>query len=256
MFGIRHVLFMTYQQSRECSYLDEAINLHSGFLSDDALVADESPLERRGMLAIMGSYLRARYLAKGRSNDLTDAISWMQQALDLSTPGEPFRTLFLSKEFIPCLAEQCTARESLDGLDRPVHYTREVLGQLPTDDASRMPFIVAVIECMDKYLAQGIGVPPMKHIVDLIHLLREEVRNTSLGLAHRATLLGRLGYFLRCLGGAESRLPDLEESVQVGRQSLQVCPDDDDNLRVYQLRLAGSLSCLYRHTEYLPTLDQ
>jgi tetratricopeptide (TPR) repeat protein len=246
--GLGWLLYNHYQQIRDITLLDEAIELEREAL---ALQPPGHP-DRALSCGSLAVSLNTRYKQCGDLGLLDEAIQLEREALALRPPGHPKRA-DTCVNLAVSLRARCKECGDLSLLDEAIQLEREALDLEPPGHPNRALSCASLAVTLRTRYEQG---GDLGLLDEAIQLQREALALRPPGHPDRALICANLADSLRMRYKQCGDLSLLDEAIQLEREALALLPPGHPNRAAICANLGSSLHARYQQCGDISLLDE
>ncbi|KAG6331333.1 hypothetical protein ID866_7754 [Astraeus odoratus] len=226
----------------------------------------------------LGICMQCRYQSQGALGDLEEAISHIQQALELHPIGHHYRSSSLMHLGI-CIQSRYGSQGAWGDLEEAISLHKQALGLYPNGHPNRSTSLDNLANCMQcKYESHK----ALNDLEEAISLHQQALELYPVGHPDRSSSLMNLAICMRfkyesCktwedlekaislhqqalelhVSGHPHRVwDDLEEAISLHRQALELCPVGHPDRSTSLSNLANSILCRYKSQGALRDLEE
>jgi CHAT domain-containing protein len=203
-------------------------------------------------LADLGNALQARFGRTGSIDDLNQAITAGQQAVDITPPDHPNLPGLLSN-FGIALRARFERTGSLDDLNQAITTGQQAVDTTPPDHPDR-PMLLSNLGTALQ--ARFVRIGSLDDLNQAIAVGQRAVYTTPPDHPNLPMLLSNLGTALQARFGRTGLLDDLNQAISVGQQAVEATPPGHPNLPGRLSNLGGALQTRFGRTGSLDDLNQ
>ncbi|KAG6331876.1 hypothetical protein ID866_7213 [Astraeus odoratus] len=193
-----------------------------------------------------------RYSAQGALEDLEEAISLYQQALDLCPVGHINRSLSLFN-LACCIHSRHRAQGALVDLEHAFSLNQQLLELHPVGHPKRGSVIISLATCMvSRYESQG----AIEDLEEAISLRQQALELHPVGHPNRSSCLSDLAACIQCRYKLQGVGGDLENAISLHQKALKLSPIGDPNRSVSLTSLGNCMESRYESQGTLEDLEE
>jgi tetratricopeptide (TPR) repeat protein len=214
------IMLRLYDGYRTSAYLDEAFNLQRrGLKLESASNSSEDHLYLRSLAA----YTLMRYVDLGDPQDVDDAMSLLEQALELCPPMHINRMLIV-QTILNVVERRYHLSGRLENLNEAIDLGRKTIAapNLPHGDR-RLGFLNALANLL--FTRYETGMSTDRDLEESINLRREVLKCVLPSSMFRWVYAANLADNLRLQFTQKGELHDLEESIELCRHAIDLLPE-------------------------------
>ncbi|TVY74909.1 putative 30S ribosomal protein S17-like protein [Fusarium oxysporum f. sp. cubense] len=220
----------------------------------EAFAADNG-IDTEGILDLLSELAidaYERYMQTGRRDDISEAIDWAKQGIDLANDSNPLLTGWLNNLGV-FLGRRYERTGEMKDLEEAIETARQAVELTPGDHpglAGRLNNLGSKLESCYEWTGE------MKDLEEAIETARGAVESTPVDHPDLAGRLSNLGIKLSRRCERTGEMDDLEDAIKTARQAIESTPDDHPGLAAMLNNLGIKLDQRYERTGELKSLEE
>jgi CHAT domain-containing protein len=240
-----------YQRTGQVELLDQAIMIWEHILASTSFQQASQDFQLAAMTETGGVLLR-RYWARGEVKDLSQAIDFTQQAVDLADDDHPNKAAMLNN-LATMLTDRYKRCGKLADLKVAIQSAQQAVDLTPNGSLDQAVYLSNLGRSLvERYKDSN----NLQDLEDAISAAQQAVDLTPDGSPNQVLYLNNLGAMLADRYKRSDELADLEEAISAAQQAVDLTPDESPDKAFYLGNLGNRLSDLYDRSGQLADLEE
>ncbi|KAJ9419719.1 CHAT domain-containing protein [Fusarium oxysporum] len=193
-----------------------------------------------------------RYIQTGGKDDISEAIDWAKQGIDLENGSNSLLRQWLNNLGV-FLETRYERTGEMNDLEEAIQIAQQAVKSTPGDH----PDLAAMLNNLgNKLESRYEQTGEMRDLEEAIQIAQQAVKSTPGDHPDLAAMLNNLGNMLERRYKRMGEIRDLEEAIQIARQAVKSTPDDYPDLAGILNNLGNKLKNRYEQTGEMRDLEE